>query len=54
MKGHHLRLDVLPRDGIGSVRDPHDHADDDSGTDTVCSGGDKPSDLLLPVIPPSA
>jgi putative CocE/NonD family hydrolase len=52
-KGHRIRLDVQPRDGVGSVPYTHYHADYNAGAqNTVYAGGDKPSYLLLPVIPP--
>jgi predicted acyl esterase len=51
-KGHRLRLDIQPRDGIGSAPYTHYHADYNAGADnTIYAGGDKPSYLLLPVIP---
>jgi hypothetical protein len=50
-KGHRIRLDVQPRDGAGSAGYLHYHADYNTGTNTVYAGGDKPSYLLLPVIP---
>jgi uncharacterized protein len=50
-KGHRIRLDVQPRDGVGSQSYLHYHADYNTGTNTVHAGGDKPSYLLLPVIP---
>ena len=50
-KGHRIRLDVQPRDGVGSASYMHYHADYNSGTNTVHAGGDRPSYLLLPVIP---
>ena len=51
-KGHRIRLDVQPRDGLGSSHYMHYHADYNSGaTNTVYAGGDKASYLLLPVIP---
>jgi predicted acyl esterase len=50
-RGHRLRLDVQPRDGVGSVHYTHYHADYNTGTNTIHAGGDKPSYLLLPVIP---
>jgi len=51
-KGHRIRLDVQPRDGLGSSHYMHYHADYNSGaTNTVYAGGDMPSYLLLPVIP---
>jgi uncharacterized protein len=52
-KGHSLRLDIQPRDGVGSG--PfynHHYADYNIGAqNTVFTGGDKASWLLLPVIP---
>ena len=50
-KGHRLRLDVQPRDGVGSQGYMHYHADYNTGTNTIHAGGDKPSFLLVPVIP---
>ena len=51
-KGHRIRLDVQPRDGLGSSHYMHYHADYNSGaTNSVYAGGDKASYLLLPVIP---
>jgi uncharacterized protein len=52
-KGHRLRLDVQPRDGVGSVHYTHYHADYNSGTNTIYAGGERPSYLLLPIIPPA-
>ena len=52
-KGHRLRVDIQPRDGVGSAPYTHYHADYNSGAEnTVYAGGDKPSYLLLPVISP--
>ena len=51
-KGHRIRLDVQPRDGIGSQGYMHYHADYNSGaSNTVYAGGQYESYLLLPVIP---
>ena len=51
-KGHRLRVDVQPRDGVGSAPYTHYHADYNSGAEnTIYAGGDKPSYLLLPIIP---
>ncbi len=50
-KGHRIRLDVQPRDGIGSQGYLHYHADYNTGTNTVYAGGTRESYLLLPVIP---
>jgi predicted acyl esterase len=52
-KGHRIRLDVQPRDGIGSQGYPHYHADYNTGTNTIYAGGERESFLLLPVIPPA-
>lgn len=51
-KGHRIRLDVQPRDGVGSVHYTHYHADYNSGTNTIHAGGERESYLLLPIIPP--
>jgi uncharacterized protein len=51
-KGHRIRLDIQPRDGVGSASYMHYHADYNTGTNTIYSGGDKESSLLLPIIPP--
>jgi putative CocE/NonD family hydrolase len=51
-KGHRIRLDVQPRDGVGSAGYMHYHADYNTGLNTVHAGGDKESYLLLPIIPP--
>ena len=51
-KGHKLRVDIQPRDGIGSAPYTHYHADYNSGAqNTIHSGGDKASYLLLPIVP---
>jgi predicted acyl esterase len=50
-KGHRLRLDIQPRDGVGSVHYTHYHADYNTGTNTIHAGGERESYLLLPVIP---
>ncbi len=51
-KGHRLRLDIQPRDGIGSAPYTHYHADYNDGQNTVYAGGDQELFLLVPVIPP--
>jgi putative CocE/NonD family hydrolase len=52
-KGHKLRVDIQPRDGIGSAPYTHYHADYNAGAEnTVYAGGDRASYLMLPVIPP--
>ena len=50
-RGHRIRLDIQPRDGVGSVHYTHYHADYNSGSNTIYAGGDQPSYLLLPIIP---
>jgi predicted acyl esterase len=50
-KGHRIRLDVQPRDGVGSVHYTHYHADYNSGSNTIHAGGARESYLLLPIIP---
>ncbi|HEV2630722.1 MAG TPA: CocE/NonD family hydrolase [Pseudolabrys sp.] len=50
-KGHRIRLDVQPRDGVGSQGYMHYHADYNSGRNTIHAGGQYESYLLLPVIP---
>jgi predicted acyl esterase len=52
-KGHKLRLDVTPRDGAASGHFTHYNADYNAGAmNSLYSGGDKLSWLMLPVIPP--
>lgn len=51
-KGHRIRLDIQPRDGVGSAPYTHYCADYNTGTNTIHSGGAKASYLLLPFIPP--
>jgi predicted acyl esterase len=51
-KGHRIRLDVQPRDGIGSAPYTHYHAEYNTGaTNIIHLGADTPSHLLLPIIP---
>ena len=50
-KGARIRLDVQPRDGVGSAHYMHYHADYNTGTNTIHAGGAMASYLLLPVIP---
>ena len=50
-KGHRIRLDIQPRDGVGSAPYTHYSADYNSGTNTIYTGGRTGSHLLLPVIP---
>jgi putative CocE/NonD family hydrolase len=52
-RGNRLRIDIQPRDGVGSAPYTHYHGDYNAGAEnTIYSGGDKPSYLMLPVIPP--
>ena len=50
-KGHRIRLDIQPRDGVGSPPYTHYSADYNTGLNTVHTGGSTASYLLLPVIP---
>jgi uncharacterized protein len=51
-KGHKLRLDVQPRDGVGSAPYTHYHGDYNVGAEnTIYAGGDMASYLLVPIIP---
>jgi predicted acyl esterase len=50
-KGHRIRLDIQPRDGIGSAPYTHYSADYNTGTNTIFAGGNRASYLMLPVIP---
>ena len=50
-KGHRIRLDIQPRDGVGSAAYMHYHADYNTGTNTIYAGGERESYLLLPIIP---
>ena len=51
-KGHRLRLDIGPRDGLGANHFTHYQADYNSGAEnTLHCGGDFESYLLLPLIP---
>jgi predicted acyl esterase len=50
-KGHRIRLDIQPRDGVGSQSYMHYHADYNTGTNTIYAGGERESYLLLPAIP---
>jgi putative CocE/NonD family hydrolase len=51
-KGHRIRLDIQPRDGVGSSVYRHYSADYNIGAlNTIHAGGDKPSYLMLPIIP---
>jgi len=49
-KGHRIRVDVQPRDGVGSAPYTHYHADYNRGAqNTIYFRGDKPSWLMLPI-----
>jgi uncharacterized protein len=50
-KGHRLRLDVQPRDGVGAAPYTHYAADYNTGNNTIFTGGARASYLLLPVVP---
>jgi putative CocE/NonD family hydrolase len=50
-QGHRIRLDIEPRDGVGSAPYTHYSADYNVGQNTIHSGGEKESFLLLPIIP---
>ncbi|OFW18062.1 MAG: hypothetical protein A3H97_11690 [Acidobacteria bacterium RIFCSPLOWO2_02_FULL_65_29] len=49
-KGHRIRLDIQPFDGIGSSY-THYHAEYNGGTNAIYVGRDTPSYLLLPLVP---
>ncbi len=50
--GHRIRVDVQPRDGVGSAPYTHYHGDYNAGAEnTIYAGGDKPSSITLPIIP---
>jgi predicted acyl esterase len=52
-KGHRLRIDVQPRDGIHAAPYTHYHADYNAGAEnTIHMGGGTASYLLLPLVPP--
>lgn len=51
-KGHKLRMDIQPRDGVGSAPYTHYHADYNAGAqNTIHTGGERNAYLLLPIIP---
>ena len=52
-KGHRIRLDVQPRDGVGSQSYMHYHADYNTGTNTIYAGGERESYLLCRLYRPS-
>ncbi|HZM48698.1 MAG TPA: CocE/NonD family hydrolase [Burkholderiales bacterium] len=52
-KGHRIRLDIQPRDGVGASAYRHYHADYNIGAqNTVHTGGARVSYVMLPVVPP--
>lgn len=51
-KGHRIRLDIQPRDGIGCGAFTHYVADYNDGNNTIYAGGAYDSYLLLPLIAP--
>jgi predicted acyl esterase len=52
-KGHKIRLDISPADGVGTQHFTHHHSDyNQGGVSTIHSGGDKQTWLMLPIIPP--
>jgi predicted acyl esterase len=52
-KGHKIRIDIQPRDGVGSAPYTHYHGDYNAGAENaIYTGSDKASYLMLPVIPP--
>ena len=53
-KGHRLRLDIQPRDGVGSAPYTHYSADYNTGANTIHTGGNTASYVLLPIIPPKS
>jgi predicted acyl esterase len=54
-KGHRLRVDIQPQDGLGSSIYTHWNADYKLGArNSLYAGGDKASYLLVPIIPPKA
>jgi len=52
-KGHRIRLDIQPRDGVGSAPYTHYSADYNVGDNAVYTGGSMASHLLPPVVPGS-
>ena len=51
-KGHRIRLDVQPWDDDPNTRFGHDNSSHWQGENSIHTGGDQASYLLLPVIPP--
>jgi predicted acyl esterase len=52
-KGHRLRLDIQPWDDEPNTRYSHDNSEHWRGQHSIHLGGDDPSYLLVPVIPPA-
>lgn len=50
-KGHRLKLDIQPADGLGAGRFLHDNVDRQVGENTVHTGGEMASYILLPIVP---
>ena len=51
-KGHRIRVDIQPRDGIGSAPYTHYHGDYNAGAkNTIYAGGKTASYVMLPIIP---
>jgi hypothetical protein len=50
-KGHRIRLDIQPRDGVGAAPYTHYSADYNTGINTIYTGGNTASYILLPIIP---
>ncbi len=46
-----MRLDIQPRDGVGAAPYTHYSADYNTGSNTIYTGGNTASYILLPVIP---
>ena len=52
-KGHRLRIDIQPRDGVGSAPYTHYYADYNiQARNSIHSSKDMPSYVLLPIVPP--
>jgi len=47
-KGHRIRLDIQPRDGVGSFPYTHYSADYNTGTNVIHTGGAAPPTLCFP------
>ena len=53
-KGHRIRVDIQPKDGVGSGAYTHYAADYNDGLNRLHMGGRFKSYLLLPLIPPAS